>query len=141
MAARPAARPAASRLHTIDLDLALETMYAADMREQSTRPPTLGELRAKRDEILRVAAAHRVTNIRVFGSVARGDADRKSDIDFIVDLPPDAGGFCAFGLLEDLRRDLEAVVGTPVDVVTLSASSRERGRRWPSGYSGKRRGS
>jgi len=78
------------------------------------------ELRSKRDEILRVAAAHCVTNVWVFGSVARGDADPKSDVDFIVDLPADAGGFRAFGLLEDLRRDLEAVIGCPVDVVTLS---------------------
>lgn len=95
------------------------TMYSEGMTETSTRPPTLTELRAKRDEILRVAAAYRVTNIRVFGSVARGDADVQSDVDFIVDLPSDARGFRAFGLLEDLRRDLETLVGSPVDVVTL----------------------
>jgi len=97
------------------------------MTEPPNLPPTLRELRSKRDEILRVAAAYRVTNVRVFGSVARGDADHKSDVDFIVDLPADAGGFRAFGLLENLERDLEAVVGCPVDVVTLSGPFSRKG--------------
>src|SRR5437773_8061291 len=43
--------------------------YAGGMIEPPVHTPTLGELRAKRAEILSVAAAHRVTNVRVFGSV------------------------------------------------------------------------
>ncbi|MBV9280785.1 MAG: nucleotidyltransferase domain-containing protein [Chloroflexi bacterium] len=89
------------------------------MAEPAHRPPTLAELRAKRNEILRVAAAHRVTNVRVFGSVARGDAGPRSDVDFLVDLPPDARGFDAFGILDELRRDLEPIVGRRVDVITI----------------------
>ncbi len=81
-------------------------------------PPSLGELRANREAILRLAAAHQVTNVRVFGSVARGDADAR-DIDILVDLPPDARGFDAFGILDALRQDLERVLGCAVDVVTL----------------------
>ena len=44
------------------------------------------ELRNRRDEILRIAAEHGARHVRVFGSVARGDADERSDIDFLVDL-------------------------------------------------------
>ena len=99
------------------------------MTEPPRHPPMLGDLRSKREEILGVAAAHRVTNVRIFGSVARGDAEPKSDVDVLVDLPPDAGGFRAFGLLEDLRRDLEAVVGRPVDVVTLAGPFSREGER------------
>jgi predicted nucleotidyltransferase len=51
-----------------------------------THPPTLEELRARRDEILEVAARHGVFDIRVFGSVARGDAHEGSDVDLLVDI-------------------------------------------------------
>ena len=57
--------------------------------------------------------------IRVFGSVARGENDAASDIDFLVDLEPDSSLFDLSGLLIDL----EAVLQTQVDVVT------ERGLR------------
>jgi predicted nucleotidyltransferase len=88
------------------------------MAESPVHPPTLSELRAKREEILRVTAAHRVTNVRVFGSVARGDAGAR-DVDFVVDLPDDARGFHAFGILDELRQDLETVVGCRVDVIAI----------------------
>jgi predicted nucleotidyltransferase len=45
------------------------------------RPLTVADLRAHRDDILRVASAHGAENVRVFGSVARGEADARSDID------------------------------------------------------------
>ena len=71
-------------------------------------------LGGKRDEILRVAASHGVRKIRVFGSVARGEADETSDIDFLVELEPGRTLFDLGGLLMDLR-DL---LGRDVDVVT-----------------------
>jgi hypothetical protein len=81
---------------------------------------TLHELRTtKRDEILRIAALRGARNVRVFGSVARGDNDARSDIDFLVDLEPDRSLFDLSGLL----LDLEAVLHSQVDVVT------ERGLR------------
>ena len=43
-------------------------------------------VRSKRDEILRLAARRGAFNVRVFGSVARGEADEQSDVDFLVDL-------------------------------------------------------
>jgi predicted nucleotidyltransferase len=80
--------------------------------------PTLDELRAHRDDILRIAAAHDASNVRVFGSVARGDAQPDSDIDFMVELHTDKKGFAYFGLLQDLEDALQELLGRPVDVGT-----------------------
>jgi uncharacterized protein len=71
-------------------------------------------LAAKKGDILRIAAKHGACNLRVFGSVARGEARPDSDVDFLVDMEPgrtllDLGGF----LME--VRDL---LGMEVDVVT-----------------------
>lgn len=87
---------------------------------------TLQELRmTKRDEILRIAAKRGAGNIRIFGSVARGESDSSSDIDFLVDLEAERSLFDLSGLLIDL----EAALHTKVDVVTergLRARIRER---------------
>jgi hypothetical protein len=87
---------------------------------------TLQELRAtKRDEILRIAARRGARNVRVFCSVARGENDPLSDIDFLVDLEPDRSLFDLSGLLIDL----EAALHSEVDVVTeLGLRSRIRDR-------------
>lgn len=81
------------------------------------RPPSLGELRGCRDAILEIARRHGVLDIRVFGSVARGDADSDSDVDLLVELEPGRSLFDLGGLLMDLRD----FVGGPVDVVTPAA--------------------
>lgn len=92
---------------------------------------TLADLRARRDEILRVAAAHGARNVRVFGSAARGQAGPESDVDFLVDIDDtDCRGFEFFGLLEDLRRLLEELLGCPVDVAeAIQAHARENVER------------
>ena len=85
---------------------------------------TIEQLRTqRREEILRLAASRGARNVRVFGSVARGDADERSDIDFLVDLEPgrsllDLGG---------LNLDLERLLGFRVDVVS-SRGLRDRVR-------------
>jgi len=84
---------------------------------QTSHVPTIEDLYAKRDEIHRVVQAHGADNIRVFGSVARNEADSKSDIDFLVDIVADVHGFDYFGLLEDLRRALSKLLGRHVHVV------------------------
>ncbi len=76
--------------------------------------PMLTDLRSRRSEILRVAQARGASRVRVFGSVARGDATESSDIDFLVDLDSDRGLFDLGGLLMDLRDLLDH----DVDVVT-----------------------
>ncbi len=77
-------------------------------------------LREKRDEILRIAARHGATNVRVFGSVARGEAGLSSDIDFLVDVGPGRSAFFPASLLADL----EDLLGCQVDVLT------ENGLHW-----------
>lgn len=99
------------------------------MQEAIKQAPTLARLRARRDDILRVAAAHHVSNVRVFGSVARGNAGADSDVDILVDVPADYRGFAYFGLLADLERALEPVVGFPVDVVAGSGRFSPEGQR------------
>jgi uncharacterized protein len=63
---------------------------------------------------LQIAAKHGARNVRVFGSVARGEARPDSDVDFLVDMEPGRTLFNIGGLLMDLR-DL---LGLNVDVVT-----------------------
>ena len=67
----------------------------------------------KREEILRIAAKHGVSSIRVFGSVARGDAGPQSDVDFLIEIGGDTPPWFPGGLIADL----EELLGRPVDVV------------------------
>ena len=76
-------------------------------------------LQEKREDILHTAAKRGAYNVRIFGSVARGEADEKSDIDILVDLEPGRSLFDLGGLLMDLQE----LLGHRVDVVT------ERGLR------------
>lgn len=74
-------------------------------------------LKDKRVEVLRLAAAHGARKVRVFGSVARGDAGPASDIDLLVELEPGRS------LLDHvaLKQDLEELFSRKVDVVTEKA--------------------
>ncbi len=71
-------------------------------------------LQSKRDDILRIASHYGAYNVRIFGSVARGEADEQSDIDFLVNMEPGRSLFDMGGLLADL----EDLLGCNVDVVT-----------------------
>lgn len=68
----------------------------------------------RRPAILRIARKHGARNIRIFGSVARKEADRESDIDFLVDMEPGRSLFDLGGLLMDLQELLHC----KVDIVT-----------------------
>jgi hypothetical protein len=86
---------------------------------------TVQLIKQKRKEILRIAALYGGRNVRVFGSVARGEADKLSDIDFLVDMEPGRSLLDLGGLL----MDLQATLGCNVDVVTergLKPRIRER---------------
>ena len=82
-------------------------------------------IQSKREEILQLASQHGALNVRIFGSVVRGEADQKSDIDFLVDLGQNISPWFPVGLI----RDLEQLLGRKVDVVTekgLKERIRER---------------
>ncbi|MGH3887066.1 MAG: nucleotidyltransferase family protein [Pseudonocardiaceae bacterium] len=85
--------------------------------------PSLGELRMRREAILQLARRHGAREVRVFGSVARGDAGEGSDVDFLVEMEAGRSLFDLGGLL----MDLQDLLGGSVDVVT-PASLRERVR-------------
>ena len=70
-------------------------------------------VRRRRRDLIAAAAAHGVTNLRVFGSVARGTDRPDSDLDLLADLPPDMG---LLGLGR-VQAELEAIVGSQVDLV------------------------
>ena len=90
--------------------------------------PVGRRVRRYRHDLVAAAAAHGVRNLRVFGSVARGEDRQDSDVDLIADLPP---GLSLFGLAR-VESDLEAILGSRVDLIPaagLKASVRERAER------------
>lgn len=82
-------------------------------------------LSQKREDIIKAAQKHGARNVRVFGSVARGDEGPDSDVDFLVDMEAGRSLLDMGGLLMDLRE----MLGRNVDVVTergLKARIRDR---------------
>ena len=74
-------------------------------------------LSEKRKQILEIAARHGARNVRVFGSVARGEASPDSDVDLLVDVGPTHSRWFPAGLV----LDLEELLDREVDVVTEDA--------------------
>ena len=76
-------------------------------------------LKDQREQILRITASHGAQNVRVLGSLARGEAGPDSDIDILVELNHDRS------LLDiiAIKQDLEDLMGCDVDVVTEAAIS------------------
>lgn len=79
----------------------------------------LDQVRAKRQAILDAAARHGASNVRIIGSVARGEATPDSDVDVLVFMEPDRSLLDRAGL----SLDLQEILGRKVDVAT------ERGLR------------
>ena len=71
-------------------------------------------LTPKRAEILRLAANHHVVKLRVFGSVARASAGKRSDVDLLVEFDSDATALDQVGLMQDL----EVLLRRKVEVTT-----------------------
>lgn len=72
------------------------------------------QIQTQRQAILHLAQTYGATNLRIFGSVARGEDDPTSDLDLIIDLEPNRSLFDLGGL----AMDLQALLGCPVDIVT-----------------------
>jgi len=78
-------------------------------------PLTIDELlKSKRQEILAIAASHGARNVRIFGSVARGEARPESDLDILVELEPGRSLMDHVALVQDL----EDLLQRKVDVVS-----------------------
>ena len=77
----------------------------------------LNDIKARRDEILRICELHGGYNVRVFGSVARGESKPQSDLDLLVELDE------SHSLLDRIAimQDLEEYLGCKVDVVSPRA--------------------
>ncbi len=71
-------------------------------------------IKEKRSEILKIADMHGARNVRLFGSVARGESGPLSDIDILVELSPERSLLDLSGLL----LDLQDLLSCRVDVVT-----------------------
>ena len=82
-------------------------------------------LAEKRQALLALVARYRATNVRVFGSTARGEETAESDIDLLVDMPTDAS---LYDLIE-MAMEIESLLGRRADVLTergLNPHLRER---------------
>lgn len=84
------------------------------MGPMSQAVEALDLIRAHRAEILSIASRHGARNVRVFGSVARGDAGPDSDVDFLVDVELVTSSWFPAGLVLDLQN----LLGRRVEVVT-----------------------
>jgi predicted nucleotidyltransferase len=101
-------------------------VFEEALRDYLTRQsvPTLEALRRRRAELLGIAKTHGARNVRVFGSVARGDARLDSDVDFVVELEPGRTMLDLSGLILDLQDAL----GREVNVVEITTPSRAADR-------------
>ena len=75
---------------------------------------TIEQLGARRSELIALADRHKAENLRVFGSVARGEANERSDVDLLVHF---RDGASLFDLI-DLKEGAEKLLGVAVDVVS-----------------------
>ena len=104
-----------------------------DLRQQPARLSKLSgpvgrRVRRRRNDLIAAAAAYGVQNLRVFGSVARGQDGSDSDVDLLADLP---AGLSLFGLGR-VEAELEAILGSRVDLIPaqdLKPGVRERVER------------
>lgn len=84
------------------------------MATSANYPKSIDTLDGHREAMQQAAERYGATNLRVFGSVARGEADADSDFDILVDLEPGRSLFDLGGLLMELRE----ILNSDVDVVT-----------------------
>ena len=98
----------------VRLDLVVER----SQRRLDVRTPRMVKLRENRDRIRRAAHRHGAKNVRIFGSVARGEDHPGSDIDLLVDLDVRATGLFPLAALQD---ELSELLGERVDIVPQQA--------------------
>ncbi len=80
----------------------------------------LDQLKQKREAIIQIGHKHGANNIRIFGSVARGETTPDSDVDLLIDKQPETSAWFPAGLI----LELEEMLGRRVEVVTEMALNR-----------------
>lgn len=93
-----------------DLDIAVREPRP---RARALDGPLARKLFRQRRKLRDILARHGLSHARVFGSVARGEETAESDVDLLVDVAPGVG---LLGLAR-CERELEALLGVPVDLV------------------------
>lgn len=123
---QPAIPTLAALIDAADCELVM-SVRRQPRRLGSLSGPIGRRVRRRRHELIAAAAAHGVTNLRVFGSVARGQDQPDSDVDLLADLP---AGMGLLGLGR-VQAELEEILGTHVDLVagTLKPDIRARADR------------
>jgi len=101
-------------------DLTIELTPLPDQRLGLPDSPLGRRLRRNRRAVLDLAEQRRLHNVRVFGSVARGEDRDGSDIDLLVDVDEGVGLVAIAGL----SRELSQLLGVPVDVVPADSLKR-----------------
>jgi uncharacterized protein len=76
-------------------------------------------LQQKRRQVLEIAQGHGARNVRIFGSVARGEATETSDLDLLIEMAPERTLLDVMAI----KQDLEEFLGCKVDVATEAAIS------------------
>ena len=79
------------------------------------------DIKSKGSEIRRIAERHGASNVRVFGSVARGEAKPESDVDLLVDVTSQTSAWFPAGLI----LDLEKLLGRRVEIITEKALNKD----------------
>jgi uncharacterized protein len=109
---QPALPTLVALLEAAGYELVIEVHHQPGQLTRLTGP--VGKrVHSRRRDLVAAAAAHGVTNLRVFGSVARGTDRPDSDLDLLADLPPGMG-LWGLGRVQD---ELEAIVGSRVDLI------------------------
>ncbi len=78
---------------------------------------TITKLKEYKNDILRIAFLHGAKNIKIFGSVARGEQNQNSDVDFVVEMEKGKTVLNRIALMQDLKE----LLGQDVDVVTYKS--------------------
>lgn len=125
---QPALPTLAALVEAAGYELVIGVRSDQPQRLNGLSGPVGRRVRRRRRELVAAAAAHGVRNLRVFGSVARGEDRPESDVDLLADVPPGMG-LLGLGRLE---AELEAIAGAQVNLVpagTLKPGVAERVER------------
>jgi len=88
------------------------------MRKKSLK--TLKEIRAKREEIYKIGSKYGISNIRIFGSVARGEDNKNSDVDFLIK----SEKWVSLFEVVDFKREVEDLLHKQTDIVSEDGVSK-----------------